>query len=130
MKSSLFFVAACSVLALGGCLIKIDGEGDAVTTSYVSETSGYGYVYAANVTPETIAFTVSDNGCTDKSFFDINVRKVEDNEFKVALERVRQDHCKAFNPDGKTVSWTFRELGIPDGAQITVLNGVRRSSAL
>jgi len=126
MKSNLFFATAFSALALGGCVVAIGGDDDGFSTSYSNTSHGYGSVYAADVSASTISFTVKDNGCTDESFFELDVRKVDEDEFKVGLDRIREDYCKAYNTGGKTVSWSFQELGIPDGAEITVLNGVRR----
>ena len=126
MKSSSIIVVACSALILGGCVVAIGGDDDGFSTSYSAHSSGFGSVYAADVSTNTVSFVVTDNGCTDESFFEVAVRKTDENEFKVGLERIRQDHCKASNPEGKQVNWTFSELGIPDGAEITVLNGVRR----
>jgi len=126
MKSSFIIAAACSALTLGGCVVAIGGDDDGFSTSYSTHSSGYGSVYAADVSANTISFIVTDNGCTDESFFEVDVRKTDENEFKVGLDRTRQDHCKAINPEGKQVSWTFSELGIPDGAEITIQNGVRR----
>jgi len=125
MKST-YFIAALSALSLGGCVVAIGGDHDGVSTSFSTGGSGFGSVYAADVEANTVSFTVRDNGCTDESFFDVEVRKMDDNAFDIGLDRIREDHCKAYNPAGQTVRWTFRELGIPDGAQISVLNGVRR----
>lgn len=126
MKSSFIIAVACSVLALGGCVVAIGDDGDGYSKSYTTGGSGYGSVYAADVDANTVSFTVRDNGCTDESFFEVDVRKTDDNAFNVGLERIREDYCKALNPSGQRVSWTFRELGIPNGAEISILNGVRR----
>ena len=126
MKSRYIIAAAGTALMLGGCVIAIGGDDDGVSASYTSHASGFDSVYAADVSANTISFIVPDNGCTDESFFDIAVRKVDDNEFKVGVERTRQDYCKVNNPNGKQVSWSFSQLGIPAGAEITILNGVRR----
>ncbi len=116
--------AALAAVLLGGCVV-IDADENTFDARYNSD-SGFGSVYAANVTGSEIAFTVSDNGCTDKGFFDVRVFGADEDAFEVGLKRIRQDHCKALNPDGKTVTWTFQEIGIPDGAEVTVLNAVRR----
>ena len=126
MKSSSVIAVACCTLALGGCVVAIGGDDDGLSISYSTHSSGYGAVYAADVSASSISFTVTDHGCTDESFFEVDVRKIDENDFKVGLDRIREDHCKALNPEGQRVSWTFSELGIPDGAEITVLNGVRR----
>lgn len=124
MKSSFLVSAVLAAPLLGGCLI-IDAD-DGSFRSDFSNGQTYGTVYAADVVRETVSFTVSDNGCTDKSFFDVNVHKTDIDEFEVGVLRTRQDHCEVLNVDGTTVSWTFGELGIPSDAEITVLNRVRR----
>lgn len=127
MNARTNLIIAISALALGGCVVAIGGDGDGYSSSYTSGSdSGFNAVYAADVTTNTISFTVRDNGCTDESFFEIDVRKTDDNAFNVGLNRTREDYCEVYNASGKNVSWTFRELGIPDGAQISILNGVRR----
>ena len=125
MKST-YFIAALCALSLGGCVIAVGGDHDGVSTSFSTGGSGFGSVYAADVEANTVSFTVRDNGCTDESFFDVEVYKTDENAFDVGLSRTREDYCKVYNPGGKTVRWTFSELGIPDGAEISVLNGVRR----
>ena len=116
--------AALGLVMLGGCVI-IDAD-DADFRSDWDDGDGFGTVYAADVSANTIAFNVSDNGCTDRSFFDVRVYDEDDDAFEVGLRRTRTDHCKAYNPEGTTVSWTFQELGIPADAEVTVLNRVRR----
>ncbi|MEL7130025.1 MAG: hypothetical protein AAGK23_10785 [Pseudomonadota bacterium] len=116
--------AALGAVLLGGCVI-IDAD-DADFTSDWDSKSGFGTVFAADVAGDTISFTVSDNGCTDRGFFDLRVFSEDEDEFEVGLKRTRQDYCKVYNPEGATVTWSFQEVGIPNGAEVTVLNRVRR----
>ncbi|MEM9669461.1 MAG: hypothetical protein AAF950_11105 [Pseudomonadota bacterium] len=116
--------AVLGIAMLGGCVI-IDAD-DADFHSEFDYNDGYGTVYGADVVGGAVAFTVSDNGCTDKNFFDVRVFGEDEDEFEVGIKRVREDHCRAYNPEGKTFSWTFQELGIPSDAEVTVLNRVRR----
>lgn len=126
MKSSSIITAISAAILLGGCVVAIGGDGDGYSAHYTTDGTGYGSVYAANVDADRISFSVRDNGCTDESFFEVDVRKVDDNAFNVGLQRTRQDYCAANNAAGKTVSWTLRELGIPNGAEVSILNGVSR----
>ena len=127
MKASSIFAVAIATLTLGGCVVAIGGDRDGHSTTYTSgDYNSYGSIYAASVRPDAIAFTVESNGCTDESFFHVDVVKTDTDAFNVGLTRTRQDYCKAHVPDGKTVNWTYRELGIPAGAQVSVLNGIRR----
>ena len=126
MKASSILVTAVAGLALTGCVIAIDGDKGSHSKSYTSGSHiGYASVYAADIGTDAITFTVSDNGCTDENFFDIDVRKIDDYEFSIGLTRTREDYCQA-GTSGKNVSWSYRELGIPDGASVSVLNGIRR----
>ena len=126
MKSSFIIGVAGAALALGGCVVAIGGDDDRHSINYTNHGQGYGSVYAADVDTSSVSFTVKDNGCTDESFFDVDVRKTGENAFSVGLQRVQEDYCEAYNTSGKQVSWSLRELGIPDGAHIAVLNGVQR----
>ena len=116
--------AMLGLAALGGCVI-IDAD-DADFRSDFNYDDGYGSVYGADVSGTAIAFTVSDNGCTDKTFFDVRVFGEDEDEFEVGIKRVREDYCRAYNPDGKTFTWSFQELGIPGDSEVTVLNRVSR----
>ncbi|MEO0883557.1 MAG: hypothetical protein AAFY34_12645 [Pseudomonadota bacterium] len=117
--------AMLALAALGGCVI-IDADDADFRSDFDFDDKGFGSVYGADVAGDAIAFTVSDNGCTDKTFFDVRVFGDDEDEFEVGVKRVREDYCRALNPDGKTFTWTFQELGIPSGAEVTVLNSVRR----
>ncbi len=117
--------AALALSLLGGCII-IDADDDHFGTSYDGHHSGYGTVFAADVSASSVAFLVTSNGCTERDFFDVDVEKEDDNAFEIGVRRIRQDHCKAIVPDGVQVAWSFAELGIPDGAEVTVRNQVRR----
>ncbi|MEL6323330.1 MAG: hypothetical protein AAFQ84_03765 [Pseudomonadota bacterium] len=115
--------AVVAAALLGGCVI-IDADDDSFTADWDSNDN-FGTVYGADVSDSTVTFNVTDNGCTDRSFFDVRVFG-NDDDFEVGLKRTRQDYCKALNPDGAVVSWSFQELGIPDGAKVRILNSVRR----
>ena len=127
MKISMNLMIIVSALTLGGCVVAIGGDEDGYSTSYTSHSGpGFGSVYAADVNANSVSFTVRDNGCTDATFFDVDVRKTDTKAFDVGVRRTREDYCETYNESGTTISWTFRELGIPDGAEISILNGVRR----
>jgi hypothetical protein len=117
-------MGAVAVLAssLGGCLI-VDAdvrEGD---------WGGYGgLLYAAEVSirgPSEISIVAHSNGCTQKEDFSADVDR-DDGRYRVRFEREREDNCKAFAPEGRRMTWSFRELGIPEGASVTVSNRVGR----
>lgn len=110
-------------LALSGCVV-IDADDENFDTRYDTVRSA-GTVFGADVTADTITFRVSSNGCTDKSFLEVDVDRRGSDRFDVTLDRVRVDYCKALVPDGVTVTYTFEELGLPPGADVTVRNPVR-----
>jgi hypothetical protein len=108
--------------ALSGCLI-VDAdvrEGD-------WGFSG-GLLYGAEVSvrgPAEISVVAHSNGCTQKEDFSVNVDR-DDGRHRVRFERERADNCKALVPEGKRMTWSFAELGIPEGAQVVVANRVGR----
>lgn len=116
-----------AIIFMSGCVVSIDGEDDPDFSTHFSIGQGdLGAVYGADFSGDALTVTVSDNGCTTKDFFTANVHREDDNEFEVGLERIRRDYCKVNNPDGVALTWTYAELGLPDGAEVTLLNRVRR----
>jgi len=122
------FKIASSMAALamlGGCVI-IDADDGDFRTDYDIGSRSYGTVFAADVSDSSVAFLVTSNGCTERDFFDVDVVEEDDDAFEVGLRRTRQDHCDAVVPEGVEVGWTYSELGIPAGAEVTIRNRVRR----
>ncbi len=102
-----------------GCInVQANGHGD---FDFHDAQSLSGAVVQAN----QIMITVSSNGCTDKSFIDADVERDGKNHFEVEFERIREDHCRALMREGKTLTYTFKELGIPDGSTVEIKNQVR-----
>lgn len=117
--------AALALTVLGGCII-IDADDDNFHSNFDGSHNGYGTVFAADVSASSIAFLVTSNGCTERDFFDVDVVKEDNDVFEIGLRRTRQDHCKARIADGVEVAWSYAELGIPNGAEVTIRNQVRR----
>ena len=119
------FIAATGLAAalLSGCVI-VDAD--------VRESSwghgDLGYLYGAEVSGRDaeITITARSNGCTQKEDFDFIVRHRGDDEFDVGFRREREDNCKALVPDGRRMTWSFAELGIPRNARVMILNPVGR----
>jgi hypothetical protein len=110
--------------SLSGCLI-VDAD---VRDNSFDASGGYPRVLGAEIgarTPE-VTITASSNGCTEKAQFEPSIDRVTNNNYRVGFRRIVEDRCKAFMAEGKAMTWTFGELGIPDGAQVTVLNSVGR----
>ncbi|MBI1359349.1 MAG: hypothetical protein GC155_03600 [Alphaproteobacteria bacterium] len=73
-----------------------------------------------------VTITASSNGCTEKSQFAPLVDRRGDNRYSVGFRRTVEDRCKALMAEGKRMTWTFSELGIPAGSQVVVRNRIGR----
>lgn len=124
MKLTFLAPALAATALLGGCIIVDADEGD-ITTGF-SHDGDLGTVYGATVFNDRVTFRVTSNGCTNESYFDTDVDSRSGNRFAVSIDRTRADNCRARLPEGVEVSYSFAELGLPDGADVTVLNPVRR----
>ena len=120
-----FLAAGLLALPLLSACVVIDADGDGADFTASVHDNGAGSVYGADVTEDTITFRVRSNGCTDEDFFDVDIRR-HDGHFHVELDRVRQDNCRATMPNGTLVTWTYKDLGLPPGADIRIANPVRR----
>lgn len=120
------YIAGSGIAAamLSGCVI-VDAD---VRESEWGARGDFGYLYGAEVSgrdPE-ITIIARSNGCTEKGDFDLVVRDRGDDEFDVGFRRERQDNCKALVPEGRRMTWTFAELGLPRQARVMILNPVGR----
>jgi len=116
-------LAGASACMLSGCLIvSADVKGDYHDDNHYSRLLG---VEVSARAPE-ITIIAHSNGCTEKSQFEPRVRKHGDNDVTVAFQRVSEDRCKAFMPEGKRLTWSFSDLGIREGASVRVLNVIGR----
>ena len=123
IKSIAMTAALASSLALGGCLVV-----DADITERHWDSDDYGYLLGADIGargPE-ITITAQSNGCTQKEHFEPTVRDRGDARFDVGFRRTKPDTCKALVPDGRSMTWTFSELGIPANARLMLMNPIGR----
>jgi hypothetical protein len=67
-----------------------------------------------------IVFQVRSSGCTDKSDFQVDV--FEGSVLNVALIRTRPDLCRAVEPLGTRVFFSYRELGLEPTEEFVVIN--------
>jgi hypothetical protein len=112
-------------LPLSGCLI-VDAD---VQEGAFSGYSGGGLLYGAEVSvrgPGDLTIVAHSNGCTQKEDFRAEVDSEGSNSWRVRFERTREDNCKALVPEGKRMSWSYAELGIPAGARVVISNRVGR----
>ena len=111
-----------TLVMLSGCIIVDADEGD-VHADWNSERS-YGTLKGADVAANEITIRVTSNGCTTKDFISTDIRKMKSDRFSVGFYRTKEDYCRANMPDGVALTWSFAELGIPEGAEVRVRNSV------
>jgi hypothetical protein len=121
----LTFIAATGLAAamLSGCVIVAADVRDSDWNH-----GDFGYLYGADVSGRDaeVTITARSNGCTQKEDFDFVVSDRGDDEFAVGFRRENPDNCKALVPDGRRMTWSFAELGIPRNARVMILNPVGR----
>lgn len=110
--------AGIASLLAGGCVI-VAGDFDDHNHGYSS-----GDVMGSVIDSRGVTITARSNGCTDKSYFDVDVDR-DDGRYEVSFERTRSDNCRALLRDGVDLTWSNAELGIPDGAAVVVTNRSR-----
>lgn len=124
MKSSAL-LTLIALPVLSACVI-VDGE---VATDYDDRhATKYERVLAADIQASTVTLRVASNGCTDKAYFQPHTR-LRHGEHQVGFERIREDYCRAYLPEGETFTWSFAELGFPDDADVILRNKIGRSDA-
>lgn len=116
-------LAGAGILALSasGCLIVNAESEDVFYRSHGGET-----ILGANIEQGALAVRVASNGCTDKDYFDVDVDREGDSRFTVEFDRTREDHCRAYFPDGVELVWSYAELGLPLDAKVSIANPVGR----
>lgn len=119
---AMFAAAAIGLVALSGCVIAVDGDHD-VHSNWDMDRD-YGTLKGADVSANAVTARVTSNGCTTKDFIGTDVRKSGDDSFTVGFFREKQDYCRAMLPDGVALTWSFEELGIPEGAEVRVRNKI------
>lgn len=111
------------LLATAGCVV-IDA--DSHEDWDASFSSGAERLYSADISNNEISVRVAASGCTTKDFFDVDVDHEGGNRFEIELDRERRDYCEMLQQDGERLTWTFSELGIPNGAKVILRNPVGR----
>lgn len=123
MKLSFMAAPGLASVLLAGCVI-VDAD---VRDSGWSH-GDFGSLYAAEVSPHMgeVTIVARSNGCTQKDDFRIFTHNSADDAFDVGFRRERPDNCKALVPEGRRMTWTYAELGIPRNASVHILNPVGR----
>lgn len=121
MKLRLSLTLAAAASLLSAC-IYVDAEDDGgyqVITQF-----GLPDLKAVDIGEADVTIRMSSNGCTNKETVEASVDQDGRNEYEVAFDRTREDNCRAYFPNGVALSWTYQELGIPEGAYVRVLNDI------
>ena len=111
-------------MMLAGCVV-VDAD---VSEHGWDWDDDLGYVLGAEVSPRgpEVTITAHSNGCTEKEDFRPVVRDRGEDRFDVGFRRIKEDHCKALVPEGRSMTWSFAELGIPRNSRVFILNRVGR----
>lgn len=122
-KLALLAVSGAAAAMLGGCVIVAADVDD-----HWGHHGDFGSIYGAEVSQRDNEITIvaHSNGCTQKEDFRFVVRDRGDDEFDVGFRRERPDNCKALVPEGRRMTWSFAELGLPRHASVQILNPVGR----
>ena len=111
---------------LGGCIIYSNEGGEKVSVNVSDRASARPEALEAvrkvDFDGHRLSVVVGSNGCTEASSFEVRIK--DDEPAELSLIRRAPDLCKALVPDGKTVSWTYDELGLKSGQSVRVINPV------
>ena len=121
MNSRTLVPLAAAVTLLTGC-IYVDAESDGrynVITQF-----GLPDLRAVGIGEETITIRINSNGCTNKDTVEATVDQDGRNAYVIGFDRIREDNCRAYFPNGIEMTWTFEELDIPSDAYVRVLNDI------
>ncbi|TGY88313.1 hypothetical protein E5163_10850 [Marinicauda algicola] len=77
------------------------------------------------VEDDALFVRAQSGGCTNESSFEPHVYLTRDWIAEIELERVEDDECEAFMPNGVLLRWTREQLGIPETAVIELENPTR-----
>ena len=112
-------VAAVALLPLlGGCVIYSNEGGEKVSIV----TAPLEAVRKVDFDGQRLNVVVGSNGCTEASSFEVRIKDGDPAE--LTLARRAPDLCKALVPEGKSVIWTYDELGLERGQPVRVLNPI------
>jgi len=78
-------------------------------------------IHAAAVTNDLAVFWVSSNGCTAKD----DLRPIisgHGDASVITLRRISEDRCETPLGEGVEIMWSFEELGIKPGADVSINN--------
>ena len=107
--------------ALVGCIFIDADDGHRF---HVETQFGLPDLRAVNIGDTDVTIRMDSNGCTNKDTVEASVDQDGKNEYEIAFDRIKEDNCRAFFPDGVELTWSYEELEIPAGAYVRVLNDI------
>jgi hypothetical protein len=119
---------------LGACVIYDSGGEDNVSVRVGSHTTTASsepaeVLRAVRFEPGALIARVDSNGCTDTMAFSVEISEEEGpsplTPARLTLTRLKPDDCKVAVPEGAELRWTYEQLGLKPGAEVTVTNPVR-----
>ena len=78
-------------------------------------------IHAAALTRDRAVFWVSSNGCTGKEDIQPVVTRQRDGAV-ITLRRLEEDRCTEPRIEGVELQWSFQELGLEPGTEVSVNN--------
>ena len=78
-------------------------------------------IHAAAFTRDTAVFWVSSNGCTSKADVKPFITRLRDSAV-ITLRRLDEDRCSDVKSEGVQLQWSFEELGLEPGSEVSVNN--------
>lgn len=117
MRRSLALCALAAVAVLAGACATTDGP----VVSTAGMPGQLEPIHAAAFTRDLAVFWVSSNGCTSKADVKPFITRLRDSAV-ITLRRVDEDRCAEPKADGVQLQWTFEELGIAPGSEVSVNN--------
>ena len=72
----------------------------------------------------TLHVRVYSGGCTEKSDFRYEIQELAPGK-GIIFYRTRPDDCRPFIPTGKTLRYSYSELGLSPGDRFKILNPIR-----
>jgi len=115
---SLFEIAFGRVLGGGGDAGRVQVVFDVETMVRVSD--GLERIMGIQIRRRGVVFQVESSGCTGKADFQVEV--FEGSVLQVALIRTQPDLCRAVEPLGTRIHFSYRELGFESAEKFIVIN--------
>ena len=92
--------------------------------------AGEEVVYGAGLTQDNLEFQVASGGCTAKEDFEVDVVKGITGlpPYLVTLNRIKSDNCKKLMPEGVSIKYGRKEVGLEGVAEIILTNKIGNTS--